>query len=65
MTEEQAIGLLSQLEQIEKGVTKDIAHVKAQILALRGNVAIEPEGKKSSESKRLEKMQARILASYK
>ena len=65
MTEEQAIGLLSQLEQIEKGVTKDIAHVKAQILAIMGNWAIEPDNKQSLESKRLEKMQAKILASYK
>ncbi|WP_347216648.1 hypothetical protein [Chryseobacterium sp.] len=63
MTEEQATILLSQLEQIEKSVLKDIAHVKAEIKALRGNVAIEPE--MQDKSKRLEERKAKIIASYK
>ncbi|WP_137904838.1 hypothetical protein [Chryseobacterium sp. 2VB] len=65
MTEEQASALLSQLEQIEKGVQRDIARVKAEIRALRRNVAIEakqPEGHKSTQ---LEERRARIMASYK
>lgn len=65
MTEEQAMRLLSHLEQIEKSVLKDISHIKAEIKALRGNVAIEPEKQKDSKSLRLEQMRAKIISSYK
>ncbi|AZA82212.1 hypothetical protein C1637_09720 [Chryseobacterium lactis] len=65
MTEEQATALLSQLEKIEKSVLRDISHVKAEIIALRGNVAIEPKQPKQNKSTRLEEMEARIRASYK
>lgn len=65
MTEEQAEALLSQLEQIEKGVQRDISHVKAKILELRGNVAIETEQPKDHKLTELEARKARIMASYK
>ncbi|MGG7470813.1 hypothetical protein ACVVIH_20675 [Chryseobacterium arthrosphaerae] len=65
MTEDQANALLSELEKIEKGVQRDISHVKAKILELRGNVAIETEKPKDHKLTKLEERKARIMASYK
>lgn len=65
MTEDQANALLSELEKIEKGVQRDISHVKAKILELRGNVAIEAEPPKNNKLTELEERRARIMASYK
>ncbi|MEE6130225.1 hypothetical protein V2E39_22695 [Chryseobacterium arthrosphaerae] len=65
MTEEQANALLSQLEKIENDAQQGISRVKAEILALRGNVAIEPELPKKNKLTRLEEREARIRASYK
>lgn len=65
MTEEQANALLSELEKIEKGVHRDISHVKAKILELRRNVAIETEQPKDNKLTRLEERRAKIMASYK
>ncbi|ROI03695.1 hypothetical protein EGI16_10810 [Chryseobacterium sp. G0240] len=65
MTEEQATALLSHLEKIEKSVLRDISHVKAEILSLRGSVAIEPEQPKQNKSTRLAEREAKIRASYK
>lgn len=65
MTEDQANALLSELEKIEKGVQRDISHVKAKILELRVNVAIEMEQPKDNKLTELEERRARIMASYK
>lgn len=63
MTEEQVTVLLSHLEKIEKGFISELSHVKAEILALRGNVAIDTEKRKKPT--RREELEAKIRASYK